>query len=89
MKETKLVEVLNIRSIDGVVPPGNDYHRSLYSKVQYNCTSEGLVTVLVPEKELEKTKEFSNKCSEWLEELQKENSVLAMKLARWHNIRLR
>lgn len=89
MKELKMIEVLRLKSLDGQVPPMNDSYRELYSNIQYKFDSKGYVSVLVPEDEVRAREEFINKNIGWLKELEKENSVLAKKLARWHHIRLR
>ncbi|OQR56405.1 hypothetical protein [Bacillus sp. CDB3] len=89
MKKTKMIEVFRAKTLDGQVPQMNDHYRSVYSEVQYKNESEGYVSVLVLEDEVKARNEFTNKCMDWLKELEKEHSVLAHKLARWHNIRLR
>ncbi|PHG57709.1 hypothetical protein [Bacillus toyonensis] len=89
MEKTKMIEVYRAKTLDGQVPQMNDYYRNVYSNVQYKNELEGSVSVLVPEDEVQARKEFNNKCMDWLKRLEKENSVLAHKLASWHNIRLR
>ena len=89
MKETKMIEVFRHKTIDGKAPELNDYYRNIYSNVQYQYESDGHVSVLVPEVEVMARKEFVNKCTEWLKEIEKEHSVLARKLAHCHHIRLR
>ncbi|WP_035430884.1 hypothetical protein [Bacillus sp. UNC322MFChir4.1] len=89
MEKTKMIEIFRAKSLDGQIPQMNDYYRNLYSNVQYKSDSEGYVSILVPEDEVKVRQEFTNKCIDWLRELEKEHSVLAHKLARWHNIRLR
>ncbi|PFM68163.1 hypothetical protein [Bacillus cereus] len=89
MEKTKMIEVFRAKTLDGQVPQMNDYYRNIYSNVQYKNESEGSVSVLVPKDEVQARNEFNNKCIDLLKGLEKENSVLAHKLARWHNIRLR
>jgi hypothetical protein len=64
----------------------NDVH-SLFSNHKIEYLDGESARVIIPEKEEEMIKSFRNEVRQLLLNIKKENSVLAMKLARYHGIR--
>ncbi|ETE93158.1 TPA: hypothetical protein ACR3Z0_000024 [Bacillus thuringiensis] len=89
MEEKKMIEVFRFKTLTGQVPEANDKFRDIYSAVQYQYEKDYQVVILVPEDEVQLYQEFVRNCTELLERLEKENSVLARKLAHKYNFRLR
>ncbi|CAM4159678.1 hypothetical protein OQZ55_18680 [Bacillus subtilis] len=81
---TSYTEVLNIKTLTGDIPDMQDMHRELYTSVLYEFTPENRVSVKVPENDVKAIKEFREKCCLLLSDIEKVNSTLAHKLARYH-----